>query len=158
VPRSALDTDWLTDCHLASRRATSATSPTQLCSGLAGCSWQAVLTFSWDGGMWGAHSGTGIDCIARRLALVVASDFPNESSVFEMYKAVRCHIPEDPSLRAAEFVVQPIDFGLGTCWMGTELCWLVLGSAQICCCSVVLSCWSCTVVVLLLYPCTVVLL
>jgi hypothetical protein len=54
-------------------------------------------------------------CTPRRLACVVVSDVPNESSAFEMCQAVRCHIPEDLSLCAAEFVVQPIDFGLGTC-------------------------------------------
>lgn len=50
-----------------------------------------------------------------RYTALTGSDVPNESSAFEMYQAVRCQIPEDLSLRAAEFVVQLIDFGVEPC-------------------------------------------
>jgi hypothetical protein len=54
---------------------------------------------------------------AVRFTASTGSDVPNGSSAFEMYRAVRCHIPEDLSLRAAEFVVQLKDFlnGEGSC-------------------------------------------
>jgi len=88
------------------------------------------------------------------LASVVVSDVQNESSAVEMYQAVRCHIPEDLSVRVSEFLLQPIDFGMGTCWKDMKLCRLVMGSDQICCCSVVLLLYCLTVVVLL-YCCSV---
>jgi hypothetical protein len=95
------------ECHLANRRATSATSPKQLCSGQSGGSWQAILTHSRAGGMWcyvrTAVCRYGTSC---RLASVVVNDVPNGSSAFEMYQAVRCHIPNNQSLSAAEFIVK----------------------------------------------------
>jgi len=54
-------------------------------------------------------------CKPRRLASVVVSDVKNEGSAVEMYQAVRYHISEDLRVRVAEFVVQPMDFGLETC-------------------------------------------
>jgi hypothetical protein len=83
-------------------------------------------------GRWYWHSVELAGCevlTAVRYKASTDSDVPNESSAFEMYQVVRCHIPEDLCLRAAEFVVQLIDFGVGPCRIGRELWWLVLGSA-----------------------------
>ena len=126
---------WTQDrLHLASRRVTSATSPTQLCSGLAGSSWQAVLTFTAELAECEVLTAVLWVCTLHRLASVVLSDVQNESSAVEMYQAIRCHIPEDLSVRVAEFVVQPIAWGLvewaWRCadWLWAALRCVVLGS------------------------------
>ena len=102
------------------------------------------------------------DCTPRRLASVVFSDVPNESSAFEMYQAVRCHPrrPESSCFPADRLRNRDLLNGDGAVLIGfgqgTDL-------LLFCCTAVVvpfccLSQCSCTVVVLLLYTSAVELL